>query len=115
MVVAEVAGRLSDFANGGELKRQIADWERRYSELMQHVERLGLKLSQLQARAIKTETHVKQLQEELRGSKKDSGNSSKSPSSDIIKPKKSARGKRRRGGQEGYAPQQRTQFARQEI
>ncbi len=108
-------GRTSDFANSGELKRQIADWERRYAELMQHVERLELKLSQLQSQAIKAETQVKQLQEELRGSKKDSGNSSKPPSSDIIKPKKFARGQRRRGGQEGHAPQQRTPFAPHEI
>lgn len=118
MVVAKGAhmeGRRSDFANSGELKRQIADWERRYAELMQHVERLELKLSQLQERAVKAETQVKQLQEELRGAKKDSGNSSKPPSSDIVKPKKRAPGKRRRGGQEGHAPQLRTPFAPHEI
>lgn len=110
-------GRLSDFANAGELKRQIADWERRYAELMQHVERLELRLSQAEKRATQAEARVQQLQEELRASKKNSGNSSKPPSSDLIRPppKKPARGKRRRGGQEGHAPQQRVPFTPEQI
>lgn len=110
-------GRLSDFANSGELRRQVADWERRYAELLQHVERLELRLSQSEKRASQAEARVKQLQEELRSSKKDSGNSSKPPSSELIRPppKKAVRGKRRRGGQEGHAPQQRAPFTSDEI
>jgi transposase len=111
-----MVNRLSDFANSGELKRQIADWERRYTELLQHIERLELRLSQAEKRAAAAERRVQQLQEELRGAKKDSGNSSKPPSSDIVKPpKKNTRGKRRRGGQEGHTPQQRTPFAPDQI
>lgn len=110
-------GRLSDFANSGELKRQVADWERRYAELMQHVERLERRLSQAEKRATQAEARVQQLQEELRAAKKNSGNSSKPPSSDLIRPppKKTPRGKRRRGGQEGHAPQQRPPFAPDQI
>lgn len=109
-------GRLSDFANSGELRRQIADWERRYAELLAHVERLERRMSEYQRRAITAEARVQQLEEELRGAKKNSGNSSKPPSTDIVKPPQPKRsGKRRRGGQEGHAPQQRASFTPEQI
>ena len=62
---------------------------------------------------------VKSLQERIACLEKDSSNSSKPPSSDIVKPKRSAqtkpRKKRKRGGQTGHRKFSRTAFKPEEI
>jgi len=61
---------------------------------------------------------VEQLEDEIARLKKDSNNSSKPPSSDIVKPSQTARptrGKRKRGGQPGHQKHSREPFAPEEI
>ena len=61
---------------------------------------------------------VRQLQEEIARLKKHSGNSSKPPSSDIVKPRKPAgkrRKKRKRGGQPGHRKNARISFAPEQV
>ena len=61
---------------------------------------------------------IKQLEEEVARLKKDSNNSSKPPSSDIVKPKTNVRKtvkKRKRGGQPGHRKHTRKPFAADEI
>src|SRR4029079_19782675 len=56
--------------------------------LLRDVERLEIKVSWLLSELTKAEKRVRQLQEALAGRDKDSTNSSKPPSSDIVKPPK---------------------------
>jgi len=60
-----------------------------------------------------------QLQDQIARLKRDSSNSSKPPSSDIVKPKKNGpprgKGPRKIGGQAGHPRQERTSFAPGEI
>jgi len=62
---------------------------------------------------------IEQLEEEIARLKKDSNNSSKPPSSDIIKPKKTvckvSRKKRKRGGQFGHRKFSRPAFAPEQV
>ena len=61
---------------------------------------------------------ISELEDEVAKLKKDSNNSSKPPSSDIVKPKKAAnrkRGKRKRGGQPGHKKRSRKPFTPDEI
>jgi hypothetical protein len=59
---------------------------------------------------------IERLKFELAAAKKDSRNSSKPPSSDIVKPSPSGgRGKRRLGGQPGHQPHFRTPFSPERI
>ncbi len=63
---------------------------------------------------------IAELEPEVARLKKNSGNSSKPPSSDIVKPPRSKRskkkrGKRRQGGQPGHAKHERKVFAPHEI
>ena len=62
---------------------------------------------------------VADLETRLAAAQKHSGNSSKPPSSDIVKPPKDCRGrkskKRRRGGQPGHPRHERPLFASEEI
>lgn len=61
---------------------------------------------------------IQQLEDEVARLKKDSGNSSKPPSSDIVKPPKVIRRlgqKRKRGGQPGHAKQSRKPFAPDQV
>jgi transposase len=67
------------------------------------------------AKLARAEARVRQLQELLAGRSKDSRNSSKPPSSDIVKPPKKPSGQCGRGGQVGHAPQQRPPFTPGEI
>jgi hypothetical protein len=65
---------------------------------MRHVEVLERKIGWILAKLTKSEAKVRRLQEQLAGSKKDSTNSSKPPSSDIVKPpQKPSLRERRRG------------------
>jgi transposase len=81
---------------------ELERWERRYSQVL-------AKMGQL-------EKQVRQLQEALAGRDKDSTNSSKPPSSDIVKPAKNPNSvPRRRGAPVGHAPQHRPPFQAHEI
>lgn len=80
-------------------------------ELMHHVAVLERKLGRVLQKFGEAEARIQKLQEQLAGTKKDSANSSKPPSSDITKPpKKLSLRQRRRGAQKGHAPQQRPPF-----
>ena len=84
---------------------------RRCAELLRDLERLELKYLHLLSKLTKAEKRIRELQEALAGRNKDSTNSSKPPSSDIVKPgKKPASVPRRRGASVGHAPQQRPPF-----
>ena len=67
---------------------------------------------------LRLEERVKQLEAELAKARKDSSNSSKPPSSDIVKPPKGPKGKkgkRKIGGQPGHARHERRAFAPGEV
>jgi transposase len=84
---------------------KCADW-------MQHAQRLERRLRRVMAQLTAAEARIGHLEERLAGATKDSSNSSKPPSSDLVKPpaQKPFSGQRRRGGQVGHAPQQRPPF-----
>jgi transposase len=96
-----MAKRVSQCANCAELVQQLEAMERRMCSVL--------------VRLNKAEARVRQLQEQLAGRSKDSSNSSKAPSSDIVKPPKKASGPLRRGAQLGHAPQQRPEFSPDQI
>ncbi len=75
-------------------------------------------IAQLQEENRQLHQMVRQLQEEIARLKKHSGNSSKPPSSDIVKPQKSAgrrRKKRKRGAQPGHRKNTRISFAPEQV
>jgi transposase len=84
--------------------------------LLRDVERLEIKVSWLLSELTRADRRIRQLQEALVTREKDSTNSSKPPSSDIVKPpRKPSSGKRRLGAQVGHAPQQRPPFQPEQI
>ena len=75
-------------------------------------------IGQLMAEIQQLRNENKMLREEIASLKKDSGNSSKPPSSDIVKPPKpKGRGKkkRKRGGQKGHKKFERPAFTPEQI
>lgn len=95
-----------------------------YQELLQENQALKVENAQLKSRVATLETQVAQLlarvvmlEAELAKARKDSSNSSKPPSSDIVKPPKPKRkkGKRRIGGQPGHPRHERKAFSPEEI
>ena len=83
--------------------------------LRQQVDALQSERSQAQAELAQTQAALLQTQAQLAAARKNSSNSSKPPSSDIVKPKQPAspgRGKRKRkrkiGGQPGHRKHERT-------
>ena len=79
--------------------------------------RLRQQLEQARQRIKLLEEKVRQIQARLAAAQKNSANSSKPPSSDVVKPKKKNRGKARRsiGGQPGHPRHERTPFTPQQI
>jgi len=83
-------------------------------ELIDLVEQLLVRVEALERRNAELEAEVARL-------RKDSSTSSKPPSSDIVKPPKSAtrragqRGKRKAGGQPGHTKHERTPFAPEQL
>jgi len=62
------------------------------------------------------QARVEQLEAQIARMRKDSSNSSKPPSSDVVKPKpKKRRGKRKRGGQKGHPRHTRTPFTPDQV
>lgn len=89
---------------------------RQCARLLGEVERWERKYLHVLAKVGQLEKQVGQLREALAGRSKDSTNSSKPPSSDIVKPAKPASSRpRRRGAPVGHAPQQRPPFQPEEI
>jgi transposase len=81
------------------------------AKVLHRLEVLERRLAQTMGKLREAEARIQKLQEQLAGTKKDSSNSSKPPSSDIVKPpKKPSLRQRRLGGQKGHAPQQRPRF-----
>jgi transposase len=85
------------------------------AELLHRLEAMERRVASVLGKLAKAEARVRQLQEQLAGRSKDSTNSSKPPSSDIVKPPKKPSGLHRRGAQVGHAPQQRPPFTPGEI
>ena len=76
-------------------------------------------IAELKEENIRLRKEIRLLQDEIARLKKDSNNSSKPPSSDIVKPKRTARKvsrkKRKRGGQFGHRKFARQPFTPEEI
>jgi transposase len=86
-----------------------ADW-------IEHSRITELRLSRLADQLKEARAEIQKLKAQLAGRQKDSSNSSKPPSSDIVKPpKKPANRQTRPGGQIGHGPQQRPAFEPGEI
>ena len=88
-------------------------------ELLATISELRAAISQLEAKIAKLEKRNAELEDALAKAKKNSSNSSKRPSGDIIKPPKPARpggaDKRKRGGQTGHTKYERQPFGPDEI
>jgi transposase len=80
-------------------------------ELTHRVEVLERHLGRILRKFSEAQEKIRKLQEQLAGAKKDSGNSSKPPSSDITKPpQKPSLRRRRRGAQKGHPRHERPPF-----
>ena len=88
-------------------------------ELIALVRQLLKRLDQIEARSLQLEARIVQLEAENARLKKNSSNSSKPPSSDIVKPKpKPLQGKKRKrkiGGQPGHLKHTRTPFTPDQL
>jgi hypothetical protein len=84
-------------------------------ELQHRVEVLERRYSHVLRKFNEAEERIRKLQEQLAGSNKDSGNSSKPPSSDIVKPPKKPSLRRRRGAQKGHPGHERPPFNPDDI
>jgi len=88
-------------------------------ELRATIAELRAVIAGLEAKVAHLEKRNAELESELAKAKKNSGNSSKPPSSDIVKPPKPSAphpgGKRNRGGQKGHAKFERPAFSSEEI
>lgn len=92
--------------------------QRRQREQEQEIARLREHNAQLQARVAALEAENARLTTQLAAARKHSGNSSKPPSSDIVKPKGQPRikkSKRRIGGQPGHPRHERPAFAPEQV
>lgn len=92
--------------------------KRRRREQEQEMARLREHNAQLQARVATLEAENARLTAQLAAARKHSGNSSKPPSSDIVKPKgqrRNPKSKRRIGGQPGHPRHERPAFAPEQV
>jgi transposase len=92
-------------------KKQLRQLEQENAQLRQDKAHLESQVAQLQAENAR-------LLNELAAARKHSGNSSKPPSSDIVKPKgqrRKKKSKRRIGGQKGHPKHQRPAFAPDQV
>ena len=87
--------------------------------LRSHVFGLEQTNAQLQSQIRQLQGDNQQLKDQIARLKRDSSNSSKPPSSDIVKPKKNGtpqgKGKRTIGGQQGHPRHERLPFAPEDI
>jgi transposase len=96
------------------------DKDRRIEELVTENQALRETIHGLKETIQGLQAIIQTLREEVARLKKNSSNSSKPPSSDIVKPPKilvrrGRKGKRRRGGQAGHAKYERTPFAEDQV
>jgi hypothetical protein len=92
-------------------KKQLRQAEAENAQLRQDNARLKAQVAELQAENAR-------LSSQLAAARKHSGNSSKPPSSDIVKPKdrrRKKKSKRRIGGQKGHPQHQRPAFAPEQV
>ncbi len=92
-------------------KKRLRQLEEENAQLRQDKARLELRLAQLQAENAR-------LMNQLAAARKHSANSSKPPSSDIVKPngqRRQKKSKRRIGGQKGHPQHQRPAFAPEQV
>ena len=91
----------------------------REQELLDVIAELRAVIARLEAKIVHLEKRNAELESELAKARKNSGNSSKPPSSDIVKPPKPSSppvgGKRRPGGQKGHTKFERPPFRPDEI
>jgi len=92
------------------------------ARLLQRLELMEKRIAQLEERLADTQAQLAKAQAELAKARKNSGNSSKPPSSDIVKPKRTSRSaakkagkKRKRGAQPGHPKHERTPFDESQI
>ena len=105
-------------------EQQLAEMERRFAEQeqrhAQEIAKLEPRIAELTQLLAQKDRRIAELEEQLARARKTSRNSSKPPSSDIVKP---AAGKgtgtgstrRKRGGQPGHPRHERPEFAPDEI
>lgn len=88
-----------------------------YEELQQEIVTLKQLVQRLEARLIEQDKRIEHLENELAKYKKNSSNSSKPPSSDIVKPPRQSPGdgKRKIGGQPGHPRHERPLFSLEDI
>jgi len=99
-------------------RQVIKQQRRRITELETQVANLTAQLAQRDAVIARLEQQVADLSAQVARLSKNSSNSSKPPSSDIVKPPKasgSKGGKRRLGGQPGHARHERQPFSPEEV
>jgi hypothetical protein len=92
--------------------------QRRQRQQEQAIARLQEEKAQLQARVAELEAENARLKDQLAAAQKHSGNSSKPPSSDIVKPKgqrKQKKTKRGIGGQKGHPRHERPAFTPEQV
>ena len=99
-------------------KKQLITLVRQQAE---QIEQLTTHVAQLTTHVAQLTAQVSQLQEQVAGLKKDSSNSSKPPSSDIVKPPprsprpRGSKGKRKIGGQPGHAKHERSAYTPEQL
>jgi transposase len=109
-----------------ELQAQFDDLRTRHERRTKEFEELQCQYAELQKTSAQQAERIRELEEKLAKAQKNSRNSSKPPSSDIVKPKKpvdsstaagdaAAQGKRKRGAQPGHPRHQRPEFTPDQI
>ena len=98
-------------------RKQLRALEAENTQLRQENDRLRQDKVQLQDQVAGLESDKARLQAQLAAAKKHSGNSSKPPSSDIVKPQdqRKKKSQRRIGGQKGHPKHQRPAFAPEQV
>ena len=113
-----VAGGLPRRSQSGGLGRGWFSGKRRQQEQEQEIARLREDNAPLQVRVAELEAENARLLSQLSAARKHSQNSSKPPSSDLVKPKgkrRKRKSKRRIGGQKGHPKHERPAFTPDQV
>ena len=105
-----------------DLQRRFDELEKRFAKLTDDYANLNRRYDELGEKSAKQQQRIRELEGELAKARKTSRNSSKPPSSDIVKPPKkdppsvdSPDGKRKRGGQPGHPRHERPEISPDDI